>query len=392
MHTLDSSMKVKDVMLTSSKAWDIVKINGIFDGSTVRHIINTPLLASVRNDKLVWKLEHDGNYSVRSAYKYCINNTNSNNISGIAGNWNLIWQAKTPPKVKNLLWRIGRNVLPTRARLNSRGVQCPLHCDVCNDSEENSAHVLFLCPRSIDCWQRVNLWDQISAGLNINNNISDNLFSILQRLDKEEQELFGVMVWSIWKRRNNQVWDNITDSNRTQLRRHVGNPQSVPQQVNWEKPSHGRYKCNIDASFSPMSNKVCIGMCIRDTNGCFVAARTEWMEPILDVDIGEAMGLLRALNWMNEIQLTNVDLEMDCKRVVDNLYSSRTYRSDLGDILSDCRTILTTSLVNSHVKFIRRQANEAAHRLARVATSLASFRNFIDLPTCITDVILNEMR
>ncbi|GAU39464.1 hypothetical protein TSUD_158950 [Trifolium subterraneum] len=166
-----------------------------------------------------------------------------------------------------------------------------------------------------------------------------------------------------------------------QLRRHVGNPQSVPQQVNWEKPSHGRYKCNIDASFSPMSNKVGIGMCIRDTNGCFVAARTEWMEPILDVDIGEAMGLLRALNWMNEIQLTNVDLEMDCKRVVDSLYSSRTYRSDLGDILSDCRTILTTSLVNSHVKFIRRQANEAAHRLARVATSLANFHNFIDLPT-----------
>ncbi|GAU26189.1 hypothetical protein TSUD_354110 [Trifolium subterraneum] len=141
-----------------------------------------------------------------------------------------------------------------------------------------------------------------------------------------------------------------------------------------------------------MSNKVGIGMCIRDTNGCFVAARTEWMEPILDVDIGEAMGLLRALNWMNEIQLTNVDLEMDCKRVVDSLYSSRTYRSDLGDILSDCRTILSTSLVNSHVKFIRRQANEAAHRLARVATSLASFHNFIDLPTCITDVILNEMR
>ncbi|MCI22711.1 pentatricopeptide repeat-containing protein, partial [Trifolium medium] len=93
------------------------------------------------------------------------------------------------------------------------------------------------------------------------------------------------------------------------------------------------------------------------------------------------MGLLRALNWVNEMQITDMDFEMDCKRVVDSLYSSRTYNSDLGDILSDCRTILATSLVNSHVKFIRRQANDVAHKLARVATAQASFHNFIDIPT-----------
>jgi hypothetical protein len=34
--------------------------------------------------------------------------------------------------------------------------------------------------------------------------------------------------------------------------------------------------------------------------------------------------------------------------------------------------------VNSHVKFIRRQANEVAHRLAREATSLANFHIFIN--------------
>jgi hypothetical protein len=30
--------------------------------------------------------------------------------------------------------------------------------------------------------------------------------------------------------------------------------------------------------------------------------------------------------------------------------------------------------------------------LFRVATSLANFHNFTDIPTCIIDVILNEMR
>jgi hypothetical protein len=40
---------------------------------------------------------------------------------------------------------------------------------------------------------------------------------------------------------------------------------------------------------------------------------------------------------------------------------------DLGAILSDCRIMLATSFVNSHVKFIKRRTNEVAHRLTQVA-------------------------
>jgi hypothetical protein len=95
---------------------------------------------------------------------------------------------------------------------------------------------------------------------------------------------------------------------------------------------------------------------------------------------------------VNELEIKDMDFEIDCKGVVDSLYNSRTYNSDLGDILRDCRFILATNHVNSHVRFIRRQANEFAHRLSRVATSLTSFHNFINIPICISNVILNEMR
>jgi hypothetical protein len=37
-------------------------------------------------------------------------------------------------------------------------------------------------------------------------------------------------------------------------------------------------------------------MCIRDDPGRFVFAKIEWLSPITDVDIGEALGLLSALN------------------------------------------------------------------------------------------------
>ncbi|CAJ2657219.1 unnamed protein product [Trifolium pratense] len=74
-----------------------------------------------------------------------------------------------------------------------------------------------------------------------------------------------------------------------------------------------------------------------------------WIEPIVDLEIGETIGLLKALNCLYEMQY-NTDIELDCKRVVDGLYSKRTSTSDLSAILSDCRNLLATNLVNSHVK------------------------------------------
>ncbi|GAU29840.1 hypothetical protein TSUD_223860 [Trifolium subterraneum] len=373
--------KVKDIIMSNSKFWDIDKISSMFDSTTVRCIINTPLLASVLLDKLVWKLEHDGVYSVCSAYNYYVNNVGNQDNSGIAGNWHHIWRAKVPPKVKNYC--------------GGSAVMCYPHVQVCTAAVT-------------ECWQQAGLWNQIHPGLNTSNNIADILLFILQSLNKEQQEIFSVLLWSIWKRMNAKVWNNITESNTNvyeraqhlltswkqaqQTRSYANTSQPVQQHTNWEKPSRGRYKCNIDASFSSTHNKVEIDMCIRDGQGRYVAAKTEWLEPIVDVEIGEAMGLFSAVKWVDELRLSDVDCEMDCKRVVDCLHSSRTYNSDLRDILRDCTVILATNLVNSHVKFIRRQANEVAHRLARAATSLASFHIFIDIPTCIYDIIMNEMR
>jgi hypothetical protein len=177
--------------------------------------------------------------------------------------------------------------------------------------------------------------------VNVNNNIADNRFLVLHRIDKAQQELFSIMVWSIWKRKNNQVWDNITDSdqivceramhlitswrNAQNLRALANSVQQVPQQAEWRKPISGRYKCNIDESFSPAANKVGISMCIRDGQGRFVCARTECFEPILDVDVSEALGLLSALRWIDELQLRDMDIEMDCKRVVDGRYFQHVF-------------------------------------------------------------------
>jgi hypothetical protein len=60
-------------------------------------------------------------------------------------------------------------------------------------------------------------------------------------------------------------------------------------------------------------------------------------------------------------------------------------------VLKECKRVFNLYFENSHVEFDRRQANETAHTLARVATSIADSNIFIDVPTCINDIIMNEM-
>jgi ribonuclease HI len=112
---------------------------------------------------------------------------------------------------------------------------------------------------------------------------------------------------------------------------------------------------------------------------------------ITDVNIGEAIGLLKAMNWVRDLHLWNMDFEVDSKTVVDSIYGKQTGVSDFSAIITHCIHLLCTDLMNSHVKFIRRQANEVAHSLAKAALSEASFRDYYHIPTCIESIIINEM-
>jgi len=60
-------------------------------------------------------------------------------------------------------------------------------------------------------------------------------------------------------------------------------------------------------------------------------------------------------------------------------------------IIHNCKTIFEQYYVNSSVEFVRRQANEEAHRLAKMATSLASFQILVEIPDCIEHILINEM-
>jgi len=158
----------------------------------------------------------------------------------------------------------------------------------------------------------------------------------------------------------------------------------------WQPPSSSRYKCNIDAGFSS-HNHTGIGVCVRDSEGTFVLAKTISHPCTVSVEVGEALGLHAALQWLSDMQLDNVDFATDSKLTVDAFLSTKNDLSEFGCIISSCRSLFHNLFSNSRLEFVRRQANAVAHALAREATCSTSPVVHYDIPACIETIINNEM-
>nr|ABN06177.1 Polynucleotidyl transferase, Ribonuclease H fold [Medicago truncatula] len=91
------------------------------------------------------------------------------------------------------------------------------------------------------------------------------------------------------------------------------------------------------------------------------------------------------------MQFDSVDFETDSKLFADAFLSDRNDTSEFGCIISSCRSLFTALFFNSRVEFVRRQANEVAHALAKEATLLASPVVYFEIPNYIEIIIINEI-
>ncbi|KEH29610.1 hypothetical protein MTR_4g046027 [Medicago truncatula] len=110
------------------------------------------------------------------------------------------------------------------------------------------------------------------------------------KLNASQIKLFVTVMRSIWKRRNLKLWQQKNETNAQVVERAISRAQHIKIH-SLQKPASGRYKCNIDASFSSSMNCVGIGICIRDDVGEEVLAKTAWFSPLCDVAISETIGL-----------------------------------------------------------------------------------------------------
>jgi hypothetical protein len=180
-----------------------------------------------------------------------------------------------------------------------------LNCPLCDQNDEDDWHALFTCYDSIQARQSAGLDHIITSRLQQHSNAREMIRDICSTEDRNTAGQFALLVWILWRNRNNSVWNNEKETGRSLSvkARQLWNEWYVvqncqhgaqtavqqQQQITWQRPSLGWYKCNVVAGFHQDINKTSVGWCLRDHRGLCVAAGTAWNEGNCSILEGEAL-------------------------------------------------------------------------------------------------------
>jgi len=96
--------------------WNKDLIKDIFNDDDSGKILSLPLILTNEPNLLAWRLTNTGAYTVKSTYHKIMEEILDTSHLKVAGNWVQIWKLNVPPKIRNFIWRLQRNCVPTRLR------------------------------------------------------------------------------------------------------------------------------------------------------------------------------------------------------------------------------------------------------------------------------------
>ncbi|CAJ2671909.1 unnamed protein product [Trifolium pratense] len=203
---LSDDALVKDLIDVDTKQWKRDVIYSCFDSGTAKQIISIPLSLRLPSDTLVWNWEKDGAYSVRSAY-HVICDEKERSLPGPSVTrknkvWKEIWKAPVPNKVKNFMWRLTKNILPTRANLHKKGISLDLQCPLCHHEVETTNHLFLHC----DLMKLTLFASHLGSHMPLQVDLFDWILSWLTCHDTLGTQLFCTILWKFWAARNNVVF------------------------------------------------------------------------------------------------------------------------------------------------------------------------------------------
>mgnify|MGYP003766641319 CR=1 FL=1 len=171
-------------------------------------IKSIPLSSRLPEDKLIWALSPNGQFSVRSTYSLAmsISQAVGRGASSDAGLvrrfWKKVWSLPVPHKTRHFVWRACREALPTKVNLARRKVVLDDTCDACGLMAESTGHVLWGYVKAQEAWS----WSKL-VGLADRYDCCSfmNLLWKMVILDRVEEDKVARMVtiaWALWFHRN----------------------------------------------------------------------------------------------------------------------------------------------------------------------------------------------
>jgi hypothetical protein len=152
------------------------------------------VVPSEGGDKVLWKLEASGRFSVKSLYNSLVQGPVS--PLGLA-----IWKDRIPTKIKIFLWQLSRGRLPSNDQILKRRGPSDGLCALCG-LPENVNHIFFRCVLAQFVWAGV----RDMLGVTWNPSCFTTWERCIQNLNIKSKRflrvLFTAICWALWKIRN----------------------------------------------------------------------------------------------------------------------------------------------------------------------------------------------
>uniref|UniRef100_A0A803NY29 RNase H type-1 domain-containing protein n=1 Tax=Cannabis sativa TaxID=3483 RepID=A0A803NY29_CANSA len=336
--------------------------------------------------------------------------------------WNRLWALKLPKKVKIFAWRVINDALPTAVNLMHRKILPNAACSLCNCHRESLGHAIFLCTRAKQVWSIAKV-HMATAIPNIYQLNGFDIFSSLAAVHTNtELERILCIMWSIWTERNKEIhgtkpkstsiicsfadhyvnqYINSTlqpqgfDSNglphpQPTGAKSISTTQTEP--IKWTHPPAGCLKLNVDAAFDEDGSVIGVGAVVRDYFGDVVGAFSKSLPGCYSPKEMEAMGLIHSLQWILSNQMHIDYIETDSLIVANaiNKHPSVGQVSLFYDLIDDI-SLLLSSFPRVSISHVKRDANKAAHGLARFALRLDNTCSWLgEIPSPIHTVIVMD--
>ena len=150
-------------------------------------------------------------------------------------------------------------------------------------------------------------------------------------------------------------------------------PSRTKRRVRWKPPDLSSYKINFDEATFVGAKCSSLGVIVRDKEGLVIATMATRVPQLLQAIEIEALVANKALEFAQEMGISDVILEGDSSLVMAALNSKDPGLAPYGLLLQDFLSLSSafSKLFYSHTK---REGNTIAHNLAQLA---------VNLPNCV---------
>ncbi|XP_026428831.1 uncharacterized protein LOC113324757 [Papaver somniferum] len=281
----------------NSGSWDIHILQELFEANKVNLIMGLHIHNRCE-DRLIWLLEKNDSFSVKSAYRKMYEEQDNSELVGprMIKIYKSLWKMPLLPRIRQFPWKVVSSLLPIRDILSSKIPGIASVRPFCELTGHEAGSMTFML-RELQLMTSAE-----EPSLRVAYGMTD-VTKLFRTLTLER---------TILKARS-FISEHLTQNNM----QHATNNRVCCRNICWLPPPVDVVTINIDGSYLNSNNTGGIGLMVRNFAGEQQVAECIYLTGIRNAEQAECMGLWETVNLAQRLKLENVHFELDAKTMVE---------------------------------------------------------------------------